>query len=397
MRSIVATTLTLGICVSPIGAAEREDAEAQLARAGVLREEGKATAAEKLLEGLLGRAPDHAAARLMLAEILADRRDWKQADGLLAGLSGRTLGYPLHHVRGKVSLELGRTEEARRDIEKALRYRPRSGIDLFLLGNAHAGARRWALAIDAYTRAKACGHDDAALHLGLARAYFARRTYLGKVTTKKLRNADPHAIVSGHYVLAPEPGRPGVYQVCPPASAVYQVAAARRLGCRGVAIDLLEADIWLAAERFDRARSLYAAAEPAIDKGQAASFYERFGRACLGVGDTDRHLRMLRKAAELDPKAYRQRHADAHTTAADRAAAAGDLQRALYHLKQAVAAAPKSAELRRRLGDAFAEQDEVASAEKHWREALRLRPDHPDRREILRRLERAATGTDEEP
>ena len=75
------------------------------------------------------------------------------------------------------------------------------------------------------------------------------------------------------------------------------------MGADGVAVDLFEADVWLATERFERARRLYAKAEPAVSDAEAASFNERFSRACLGLGDRDRYLRLLRKAAKLAPEA----------------------------------------------------------------------------------------------
>jgi tetratricopeptide (TPR) repeat protein len=298
----------------------------------------------------------------------------------------------LYHVRARVAFERGLPEAARRDLQQALRIRPGHAVDLELLARTHARCARWALAIESYQRAADAGLDTAELHLGLARAYLNRRILLGEITVMRLAGAEPGTLVDGGYVLEPAAGDDHVFRVCPPASAIYHLVAARIRGATGPTIDVLEADIWLEAGFYNRARTLYAKAETDRSDAQAAEFYERYARACLRIGHVDQGLRLLRTAVRLDPEACRSVLVDAHLEVSRHASIDGDFKLALYHLRQAVASNPDSPELHRRLGDAYARQRDHVRANEHWHKVLLLDPDHADRAALLEKIRRSANG-----
>lgn len=387
--------VTSWLCITALGVAEepprgRVESAQRLQAARTLRQAGDADGAERELRALLEAAPAHIAGRLALAEILADRAQWAAVVDTLRSVSGTAAGYPLYHLRGRALLEGGRLDLARRSLRRALGHKPESAPDLYLLARVHATAKRWALAVKTYHRARRAGLDDAALHLGLARAYFHRAVCLGTVKVKTLPDAKPGHIVANAYVLEPVPKRRDTFRVCPPDSAIFHLAAARHRGAAGPDVDLLEADIWLESKRFARARALYAGLEAGISARTAAAFFDRFSRAHLGLADFDRAIRLLQRAAKLDAKTYAPKLAAAHLAAADHAALAADAKRAVYHLAQAVAVQPDAAPLHRRLADAYAEQNEPQKAAQHWRRVLVLDPDASDREALLQQIHDAS-------
>jgi Flp pilus assembly protein TadD len=91
----------------------------------------------------------------------------------------------------------------------------------------------------------------------------------------------------------------------------------------------------------------------------------------------------VKRASARDEKTYGSELVVAYRRAADHYSADGDLTGYLRCLQLAVDESPESAELHYLLGNALYEAGRKVEASRHWRLALELEPDHPDRSRML--------------
>jgi tetratricopeptide (TPR) repeat protein len=168
---------------------------------------------------------------------------------------------------------------------------------------------------------------------------------------------------------------------------VFHIARAIEggLGDR-VDTQMLLANIYLNANRFQQAYDLYQGLEDKVPEEDAALYAYYFAQSALGVAKYDEYLEQLQVANKLDPEAYRSVLVDGYLQVADRYNQAGQLDKYIEHLAMAVDHSPQTASLHLKLGNALAEARRYEEAVQQWRLLLDLEPEHPQRTKLLNQI-----------
>jgi len=259
------------------------------------------------------------------------------------------------------------------------------------IGEWQAKAGRHALAAQTYRESLAM-HSNPAVHCALAETYCLLDQALGPVTARVMPNAEPGRRMDGHYVLQPDQQRAGWFLTCSDESAVYQVQAALDTGLDTPEVHRLHARVWLLAGRPERAVAILHDREDRLPERESGEFWHWYGQAALAADDLETSARCLKQAVMWNPARFQPTLAEAYQTLADRYSRRGDLPAYVGCLEQAGALAPRDADLRYRLGNAYWEAGRLADAARQWQVTLELDPDHPQRLRLLEQLRQAASA-----
>ena len=362
-----------------------------LARA--YRYAGKDDKAEPIFEAILKATPDHVEAAQGLAEIFTKAARWKDVVRVLEPLLEYRHDYPTYHMLAEAHYTLGELEKASKDYEEAVKLNPQSALDHYQLGNIYLAGNFFALAAESYRSALQLGMDSPVLRYKLGSAYFNLRNYFGAIAVRTVKSGQPGTISGDWYLVEPVPGHKDVFRCAPENSAIYQVAKALADGIEPRPdIFVLRASIYLSAHRYQRAYDLFTEIGPKVPDADKALYYYYYAQAALGTGRYDEYLALLGKAIELDPAAYKSALVDAYLQVADQYNQAGQLDKYIQFLADAVAQSPTTASLHLKLGNAYEEDQKYDLAIAQWRMVLDLEPDHPDRLRLLNLIEKYTSG-----
>lgn len=347
---------------------------------------GNAAEALETINQLLEVDPGHEPGLIFLAELLAERQDWPAVIRLLQPLGSTSESYDVSHRLAEAYDQLGKQVEAAWYYDKAVRLNPLAMDDYRELARLHLKRGLPALAVRVLETA--LKHNDARprLHALLAEAYNQAGRPVGRIEIAPLTRAIPGQIHAEWFVLEGIEDQENTYRVCPSDSAVYHLHRAYQLGLNDASIQLLEADIWLNARLFGRARDIYELIEAIVHPEELPGYHYRFGQTLFGLDDLDGFQQHLQTAARLDPQAYKPKLLEADIMLADRYCIQGNLAGYVQHLESAVRQSPRSVELRYKLGNALLEADRRGEAGAHLQVVLQLDPFHPDRERLLRLL-----------
>ena len=347
---------------------------------------GKTAEALETLDQLLEVDPGHEPGTILLAELLAERQDWLAVVRLLQPLGPTSESYDVSHRLAKAYDQLGKQVEAAWYYAKAVRLNPVAMDDYRELARLHLKRGLPALAVrDLETALK---HNGARprLHALLAEAYNEAGRPVGRIEIALLTRAVPGQIHEQWFVLGGVEDQENAYRVCPSDSAIYHLHKAYQLGLDDASMQLLEADIWLNARLFSRARDIYELIEAIVLPEELPGYHYRFGQTLFGLDDLEGFQQHLQTAARLDPQGYKPKLLEADVMLADRYCIQGNLAGYVQRLESAVRQSPRSVELRYKLGNALLEADRRGEAGAHWQVVLQLDPFHPDRERLLRLL-----------
>ena len=348
--------------------------------------------AETILEEILKAAPDHVEAGQVLAEIYTQSQRWDDVVRVLEPLLEYRHDYPTYHMLAEAEYNRGEQEKARKHYEEAVKLNPQSASDHYQLGNIYLAGNFFALAAESYQAASRLGIDTPVLHYKLGSAYFNLRNYFGRIAVRAVKSGKPGTINGDWYLIEPLPGKEDTFRCAPNASAIYQVAKALADGIEVRAdIHVLRANIYLNARRYQQAYDMFTEIAPTVPDEDKALFHYYHAQAAFGIGRYDEYLSLLQKAIDLDPEAYKSTLVDAYVQVADQHNQAGDLDKYIQFLAQAVAESPRTASLHLKLGYAHEEAQQYDKATAQWRMALDLEPDHPDRMKLLNLIEKYRT------
>ncbi len=359
-----------------------------LARAYRFADKDKEATAQ--LEEIVKAAPDHVEAGQLLGEIYSRGKQWKEVVRVLEPLLTYRHDYPTYHMLAEALYNLDQHDKARKNYEEAIKLNPNSAADHYQLGNIYLAANRFAKAADAYQAALRLGMEGPVLRYKLASAMFNLRNYFGRVVVRTVRSGTADTISDGWYLIEPVPGRKDTWYCAPEQSAAYQVAKALADGLEDRPdIQVLRASIYLNARRFQRAYEMFAKIRDTVPKDDQALFYFYFAEAAFGTDRYDEYLEFLGKAIELKPSDYASTRVDAFIRVADQYNQAGQLDKYIRYLADAVAESPRTAALHLKLGNAYEEALRHNDAITQWQMVLDLEPDHPERTSLLNMIEKA--------
>ncbi len=288
-----------------------------------------------------------------------------------------------HRRLAEAYLRAGRLADARRSIQANLASAAASAADHLLFGDICVAEGKTALAASAYQAARRQGLNDPQLHLKLAHVYFDLGEYLGAVEARTIPDGQPGRIVRGVFVLDAIPAEPGRFLVASDRSAVYHVRQALDAGLDEPGVQLLHADIWLRARRYDEALAIYRQLDGHVAPEDDTRYHQHFAEACLATDDVEGYVTHIEAALTAGGQADPAELASAYLRAAEYAVAAGDAERSIHYLRLAVKRTPQDADLHYRLGSAYHDAARPADASRHWRITLELQPDHPNRQRML--------------
>jgi len=349
--------------------------------------------AETILEEILKAAPDHVEAGQALAEIYTAGRRWDAVVRVLEPLLTYRHDYPTYHMLAEAQFNRAEHEQARKHYEEAVKLNPQSASDHYQLGNIYLAANSFALAAESYQAASRLGVESPVLHYKLGSAYFNLRNYFGRIAVRTVKSGQPGTISGDWYLIERVPGGQDVFRCAPKDSAIYQVAKALADGIEErVDIHVLRANIYLNARRYRQAYEMFTEIGPTVPDEDKALFHYYHAQAAFGTGRYDEYLDLLRKAIELDPEAYKSTLVDAYVQVADQYNQAGQLDKYIRFLADAVSESPRTASLHLKLGYAYEEAQKYQEAMAQWRMTLDLEPDHPERMKLLNLIEKYATG-----
>ncbi len=359
-----------------------------LARAFRYAEKDKEAAAQ--LEQVLKASPDHVEAGQLLGEIYAQQEKWDDVVRVLQPLLTYRHDYPTYHMLAEAYYHLDRHDKAREYYEEAIKLNSQSAADHYQLGNIYLAANRFAKAADAYQAALRLGMESPVLRYKLGSALFNLRNYFGRVTVRNVRSGKPGTISDGWYLIEPVPGKEDAFYGAPHGSAVFQIAKAVEDGLEDRPdIRILRASIYLNARRYRQAYQMFAALKDEVPEDERALFFYYFAEAAFGTERYDEYLKLLDKAIELKPDAYEATRVDAFLRVAEQYNQAGDLEQYIGYLAKAVEESPMTASLHLKLGNAFEDAQQHGKAIQQWNMVLDLEPDHPERTQLLNRIEKA--------
>lgn len=344
---------------------------------------------ETLLREILTRSPDHVEAGQLLAEILYSQDRWEDIAKLLKPLLKFRHDYPTYHMLAEAMFNLDQYEDARKYYKEAIRLNSSSAPDHYQLANIYLADNRFALAADGYETALRLGLDSSVLHYKLASAYFNLRNYFGRVAVVTVASGQPGKINKDWYLIERVPGEKDVFRAAPRRSAIFQISAAINGGMEDrVDIQMLLANIYLNARRYQQAYGMYESLGEKVPKEEQALYRYFFAQSALGVGKLDEYLQHLKEAVRLDGDAYASALVDAYITVADKNNQAGKLDKYIEYLVLAVEQTPQTASLHLKLAAAFEESRQFDKAVQQWRMVLDLEPDHPKRTELINLIKR---------
>lgn len=350
------------------------------------RQLDKVDQALETIARLLKIDPHNLPGTILLARISADGNDWDTVVMLLDPLATPEASYDISQLLAEAYRRLEQPVEAAWYYEQAIRSNPVVLADYWELAKLHLQRDLPALAVRTLEAALTRFRDDAQTHYLLAKAYHLAGRPLGKIEIRDLDQAIPGNIQGKWYVLEVDGDRPAHCQVCPANSAIYHLHKALVLGCDEPDIHLLNADIWFNANDYVRAREIYEMIEDAVPKALLPDYHYRFGKTLFWLDDLAGFQNHVEAASKLDPQRYKPKLLEAHTMLADRYCLRGNLEQYIRHLELAIEAAPRSAGLRYKLGNALHEAERRGEAAAHWQVVLQLEPFHPDRERLLELL-----------
>ncbi len=359
------------------------------------RQLGKIDEALETLGGLLKIDPHHEPAVTLTARILAEKGDWQGIIKLLAPQATSTESYHLSHLLAEAYRQTNQLLEAAWYYDRAIRLNPEAVQDFVELAKLHLRRGLPALAVRALESALALAvedlptldtHSAGQVHYLLAKAYHQAGRPLGKIEIMPVARAIPGNLHGEWYVLEAVEDQPNRYRVCPSNSAIYHLHKAFALGFDEPGIHLLSADIWFNANQYERARDIYEMIQAAVPTENLADYHYRYGMTLYWLDDLQGFQQHIETASELDPQTYKPKLLEAHTLLADRFCIHGNLDQYIRHLELGLEAAPRSVELRYKLGNALHEADRRGEAAAHWQAVLQLDPHHPDRERLLKLL-----------
>ncbi len=370
-------------------AADETKASYRLHLARAFRYAGNDGEAAKRLEEILGTSPDHVEAGQVLAEIHAAAKRWKEVVRVLQPLLQYRHDYPTYHMLAEAQYHLDQHEKARKYYEEAVKLNPQSASDHYQLGNIYLSGNFFALAAESYQSALRLGLDSPVLRYKLGSAYFNLRNYFGSISVQTIKSGAAGAINGRWYLIEPVPGRKDVFRCAAEASAIYQIAKAVADGIEDRPdIRVLRATIYLNARRYGQAYEMFTEIELSVPEEDKALFLYYYAQAAFGTGRYDDYLKRLQEAIELDPQSYRATLVDAYLQVADQYNQAGQLDKYIEYLAQAVAESPQTASLHLKLGDAYEEDQKHDQATAQWRMVLDLEPDHAGRMKLLNLIQK---------
>ena len=361
------------------------------------RHAGESGAALQTVDELLALDPANEAAVILKAEVLLERKDWEAVIRTLAASASFSESYANSHLLAEAYLRSGQLVEAAWFYEKAVRLKPDALEDLVALGRLHLRRELPALAVRALKSALALAGDDPQVHYLLASAYHQAGRPLGRVQVLPISQAILGNTHEDWYVLEAVDDQPNRFRVCPSDSAIYHLQKAIELGVDEADVHLLNADIWFNANEYERARDAYEIIEATLPAGRLAGYHYRYGVTLYWLGDLEGFQRHVETAGQLNPKSYESKLLEMHTLMADQYCIRGDLDRFIHHLQRAIEVAPRSVELRYKLGNALFEAERRAEALDQWQVVLQLHPHHPDRKRLLGYLKDRDLETNPEP
>ena len=339
---------------------------------------------EALLAGILKDAPDHVEAGQLLAEVYYSREKWKDVTSTLEPLLKYRHDFPTYHMLAEAAYNQGDYENSRKYYREAIKLNPDSGPDHYQLGNIYLAENRFALAARSYETALNLGLDSVVLHYKLASAYFNLRNYFGRISEATIKAGMAGTISGDFYLIEAVPGQKDVFRVAPERSAVFHIERAIEGGLGERAdTQMLLANIYLNARRYDRAYEMYESLGDVVPEEDQALYAFYFAQSAFGVRKYDAYLEQLQTAVKLDPEAYRSALVDGYLQVADRYNQAGQLSRYIDHLALAVNESPQTTSLHLKLGNAFEDARKYEDAVQQWRLVLDLEPEHPERTRLL--------------
>lgn len=339
---------------------------------------------EKLLAEVLEQAPDHVEAGQLLAEVYYSREKWKEVIATLEPLLKYRHDYPTYHLLAEAAWNQDDFDAARKYYREAIKLNPDSAPDHYQLGNIYLGENRFALAARSYESALRLGLESVVLHYKLASAYFNLRNYFGRISVATVKAGEPRTISGNLYLIERVPGQKDVFRVAPERSAVFHIERAIEGGLGERAdTQMLLANIYLNARRFQQAYEMYEALDGKVPEADAALHAFYFAQSAFGVRKYDEYLDQLREATKLDEDAYQSALVDGYLQVADRYNQGGQLEKYIDHLALAVDQSPQTASLHLKLASAFEEARRYDDAVQQWRLVLDLEPEHPDRTKLL--------------
>lgn len=339
---------------------------------------------EALLAEILKQAPDHVEAGQLLAEVYYSREKWKDVTQTLEPLLKYRHDYPTYHMLAEAAYNQDDYDSSRKYYREAIKLNPDSGPDHYQLGNIYLSENRFALAARSYETALRLGLDSVVLHYKLASAYFNLRNYFGRVGVATVKAGKPGTISRNLYLIEQVPGSKDVFRVAPQRSAVFHIERAIEGGLGERAdTQMLLANIYLNARRYDRAYEMYGKLGDMVPKEDRALYAFYFAQSAFGVHKYDEYLEQLHAAVKLDPEAYRSALIDGYLQVADRYNQAGQLDKYIEHLGMAVNESPQTTSLHLKLANAYEEARRYEEAVQQWRLVLDLEPEHPDRTRLL--------------
>ena len=350
------------------------------------RRVGKTIEALETLDRLLEVDSGHEPGAILLAELLAERQDWPAVVRLLQPLGPTSESYDVCHRLAEAYSRMEKPVEAAWFYDKAVRLNPAAVDDCHELARLHLQRGLPALAVRVLETALEHDGDRPRLQALLAEAYNEAGRPVGRIEIAPLTLAIAGQIYAEWFVLESIEDQENTYRVCPPDSAIYHLYKAYELGLNDASMQLLEADIWLNARLFGRARDIYELIEEIVHPEALPGYHYRFGQALFGLDDLGGFQQHLQMAAQLDPQAYKPKLLEADIMLADRYCIQGNLAGYVQHLESAVRQSPRSVELRYKLGNALLEANRRGEAGAHLQVVLQLEPFHHDRERLLRLL-----------